>query len=596
MPPELHFLRPYWFIALLPLAGLLFALWRRPDGDSAWRRVVDAHLLPYLLSGTPGRSRRLPLVLLGLGWLVAAIALAGPVWERLPQPVFGTSAKRVILLDLSPSMNAADVAPSRLARARFEVLDLLRATREGQVALIAFGPEPFVVSPLTGDAQTIAAQVPRLSTDLIPVPGPRRTERALEQAGQLLRQAGSNGGEVVLIADGIDGAPAIAAARALAESGVRVSVLGVGTAQGAPEPGPDGGFSNDRTGTVRIARLDRKGLEDLAAAGNGLYLEPDPGDRDTRALMALSANIGQQETMAQPGLLADQWREEGPWLLLALIPLAALAFRRGWLLPVLVLAIVLPPDPASALSWDDLWARPDQQAARSLAAGDGAAAAARFEDPAWRAAARYRTGDYTGALEDLTGATGPEADYNRGNALIRQGRLDEAIAAYERTLAQVPKHADASENLALARRLKAQQDQSKDKDQEGQGKGQQGQDKGQKGEGKDRQEKGQDQAQQGQGQSGDKGAGGGSDKDRASQGSDAGQGTQGDQGRQAEGDKGDSQGSDANAGKDGAQAAQRHAGRTGKDRGRIAERQRGVRVRSRCPGAQLGIGPIRERR
>jgi hypothetical protein len=143
MPLELHFLRPYWFLALVPLLliliGLWVGLWRARRAGTAWQGLVDAHLLPHLLVGEPGRPRRLPLVLLALAWLMGVVALAGPVRERLPQPVFSTTAKRVILLDLSPSMNAADVAPSRLARARFEVLDLLAASREGQVALIAFG-------------------------------------------------------------------------------------------------------------------------------------------------------------------------------------------------------------------------------------------------------------------------------------------------------------------------------------------------------------------------------------------------------------------------------------------------------------------------
>lgn len=551
MPTELHFLRPLWLLALLPLGAVLIALWRQEAGRSVWRGVVDAHLLPHLLTGEGGSTRRLPLILLGLGWLLGTLALAGPVWERLPQPVFSTTAKRVILLDLSPSMNAADVPPSRLARARFEIQDLLAASREGQVALIAFGPEPFVVSPLTGDAQTIAAQVPRLATDLLPVPGTRRTDRALELAGQLLTQAGGAGGEIVLIADAIGPeAPAIAAARTLAQSGMRVSVLGVGTPQGAPEPRSDGGFVADRNGSVRIARLDRTGLEALAQAGQGIYLEPDPGDGDTSALLARSA--GTHETLAQPGLTADRWQEEGPWLLLVLLPLAALAFRRGWLLPVLALAFVLPPTPGFAFGWDDLWQRVDQQAARTLAQGDAAAAAGRFEDPAWRAAARYRAGDYAGALADLEGQTGAESDYNRGNALTRLGRLDQAIAAYERALEQDAGLDDARQNLELARKLKERQKQSENqKDQKHQQ------------DGKDR-EQGQDSEPKDNGQSttsGDQGQSG-HDRQAGKAGGADSQGNQGDskpEGQSAEG-KAQSQ-SEAAPGSE--QAQSQTAGRTG---------------------------------
>ncbi len=464
MVAELQFLRPLWFLALLPLAALLVAFWRRRGRNQAWRGLVDAHLLPHLLVGTEGAPRRLPLALLGLGWLLVVTALAGPVWERLPQPVFAATAERVFLLDLSPSMNAADIRPSRLARARFELLDLLRETKEGQVALIAFGPEPFLVSPLTGDAKTIAAQVPRLASDLIPVPGRRRTERALEMAADLLTQAGAVGGEVILLSDGIadapssgaEDAPALSAARELAAAGARVSVLGVGTEQGAPVPEAKGGFASDPSGAVRFSRLDRRGLEALAAAGRGRYVTLDAGDRDTQALTD-DAAPGPGRVVEQGGLTADQWREEGPWLLLVLLPLAALGFRRGWLLPVLALAFLLPPAPGWALGWQDLWQRPDQRAARSFASGDPEAAAAGFEDPAWRAAAHYRTGAYPAALDDLRGLGGPEADYNRGNALARLGRLDEAIAAYERTLDQAPGHADAKANLDLVRELKERQ-------------------------------------------------------------------------------------------------------------------------------------------
>ena len=406
MPAELHFLRPGWFLALIPLLALLLLLGRRQAQDQVWRRLVDAHLLPHLLDESPGRARRLPLVLLALGWLLAVLALAGPVWERLPAPVFTVEAKRVILLDLSPSMNAADVPPSRLARARFEVLDLLRASREGQVALIAYGPEPFVVSPLTGDSRTIADQVPRLASDLIPVPGPRRTDLALEAAGALLSSAGGGPGEVILISDGLGGSGgdgaleqsrAIAAARDLAKAGHRVSVLGVGTQGGAPLPDKAGGFASDDAGAIQMVRLDRQGLEDLARAGGGSYVGMDAGDRDTRALSERPLPVQAQMT-EEEGLSADQWREEGPWLLLALLPLAALAFRRGWLLPLLACIAWLPPQPGWALDWSTLWQRPDQRAAESFAGTDYQAAISAFQDPAWRAAARYRVGDYDGVI------------------------------------------------------------------------------------------------------------------------------------------------------------------------------------------------------
>ena len=458
---ELHFLRPLWFLALAPLPWLLWRLRRHDPGVFAWRGLVDAHLLSHLLVGTEARFRRLPLALLACGWLLGVTALAGPVWERLPQPLFQAQAQRVIVLDLSPDMDAQDLSPSRLGRARFEILDLLAAAAEGQTALLAYGAEPFLVSPLTGDAATIAAQVPDLATALLPVKGAKRTDLALAEAGELLKQAGSLSGDIILITADPERPEAVQSmATKLRDQGYRTSVLGLGTDQGAPVPLAGGGFQSDDRGAIRLSRLQPEQLRAIAAAGGGRYVPLATDDADTRALLPAvphDAAALEREEAAH----ADQWREEGPWLLVALLPLAALAFRRGWLSPLtLLLGVCLawvPPPAAQAFGWADLWWRPDQQGAQALAAGDPQQAAARFARPDWRAAAQYQAGDYDQALATLEGQAGAEADYNRGNALAHSGKLDEAVAAYERTLAEVPDHADARFNLDLVRSLLAQQ-------------------------------------------------------------------------------------------------------------------------------------------
>ena len=466
MPPDFHFLRPLWFLMLLPLVWLLWSLARQSGTHSAWRGVVDPHLLPHLLVAEGGRVRRTPLILLALGWIIGVVALAGPVWQRLPEPVFEAEAQRVIALDISRTMNATDVPPSRLARARFEVLDLLRRAAEGQTALLAYGAEPYVVSPLTNDANTIAAQVPSLKTDLLPVEGPRRTALALEKAAQLLRQAGSHKGQVILVTDGLDHpAAADEAARKLRAEGYRVSVLGVGTAKGAPVPMGDGGFLKDASGAILMPRLEPGVLDALAAAGGGRLVMATLDDSDIDTLIP-EPGVLQGAKVKRQDLQADQWREEGPWLLLALLPLAALAFRRGWLGP-LVLVVLLMPPPARAFDWQDLWLRPDEQAARALAAGKPAVAATQFQRPDWRAAAQYQAGDYGAALKALAGTKGAQADYNRGNALARLGKLENAVKAYDQALAVDPKNADARFNRDLVQKLLEQQKRQQQKSGQG---------------------------------------------------------------------------------------------------------------------------------
>jgi len=462
IPTDLHFIRPGWLLALIPLAALLWAMLRRSGGASSWQGLVDPHLLPHLLERGGGRARRLAPWLLGLGWLLLVLALAGPTWERLPQPVYQAQQYRVLLLDISREMNAADVPPSRLDQARFETLDLLKHSDEGQTALIAYAAEPYVISPLTRDADTIALQVPALSSDLLPLQG-RQAGPALDKALELLRTARAQDGEVILITGGMDDpAAAQTAARTLREAGHRLSVLAIGSEDGAPVPSGDGGFVQDANGAILLPRLDPDQLRDLAQAGGGRYVHSRPDDQDLDALLHEPLTPRQSDEQAAQ-VQGDQWREFGPWLLAALLPLAALAFRRGWFSPLLPgllalgLGLVSAPQPARAFDWNDLWLNPDQQGSRALSAEQPEQAAGLFQDPAWRAAAHYRAGDYQQSLADLEGLPGSEPAYNRGNALARLGELEAAIAAYEQALEQDPQHRDAQYNRDLLRQLLDQQ-------------------------------------------------------------------------------------------------------------------------------------------
>lgn len=452
-PAEFHFLRPLWLWMLLPLALLLWRLAARRGEREVWRSLVDPHLLSKLLVEEGGAVRRLPLLLLGAGWLLLVLALAGPTWQRLPAPVYQAQQYRVLALDISPSMNATDLTPTRLVHARYELLDLLHRAREGQTALLAYGAEPYLVSPLTTDSATIAAQVPGLATDLLPVSGAKRTDLALAQAGDLLRQAGAPDGEVILITDNLaHPAAALEAVRKLRAEGYRVSVLGVGTAHGAPVQVAGGGFLKDKSGAILMPNLDVESLRTLASAGGGLYVTASPDDQDTNRLLA--AAPGARQGARQRDSRGEQWREEGVWLLLLLLPIALLAFRRGWMSPLMLLLLFSPlPPEAHAMGWDDLWLRSDQQAARQLEAGRPAEAVKLFRQPDWRAAAQYQAGDYAQALRTLQARQGAQTQYNRGNTLAHLGRLEDALKAYDGALKADPRDADARHNRDLVQAL-----------------------------------------------------------------------------------------------------------------------------------------------
>ncbi len=492
-----HFLRPLWLLALLglPLAGWWLA--RADAGERALSRLVDPVLLPHLLAGRPA-GRRAATGLLAAGWLLAALAFAGPTWSRRPQALYADRAAQVVALNLSPRMLARDVAPSRLDRARYKVRDLLRSNRDGQNALVAWSGEAFVVAPLTSDAASLDELLDALAPDTMPTEGDNATQ-AIEQGVKLIRQAGAGGGSVVLVTDRVD-AGAVAAARNALAQGVRVSVLGIGTATGGPVPLDGGGFLRDAQGNLEMARRDDAALAAVARAGGGLYQTATDDQRDVKAL---HAELPQSTALSFGDARSEQWIDRGPWLLLPLLAIVAVGFRRGWLLVLPLACLLAAPAPARADGWHDLWLRPDQQAARALRRGDAVAARRLARDPALRAAADYRSGDYAAAARNLDGLSGSDAQYNLGNALAKQGKFKEAVAAYDRALGADPRNADARANRQavqdwLRRQPPPKGDNGAQDDKDHQGKtgqsqdqqGQQGQAKGQPQPGKQGQQQG----------------------------------------------------------------------------------------------------------
>ncbi len=460
-----HFLRPLWFLALIPLLAILWRLWHQATNSKAWRAVCDPELLPYLLADEQGVRQRWPLLAIGIAGLLGIIAIAGPVWEQREQPLFREQSALVLALDLSRSMDAADIKPSRLARARYKIADILKQRREGQTALIVYAATPFLVTPLTDDTATIAAQLNSLETALMPSQG-TRPDLAVKKAAELLQQAGHSQGDILLITDGIEplSIEEVLAARDNGE--YRISLLGVGTPEGAPITLPGGGFLKSAAGEIVLPRLDSPTLSELAQAGGGRYHRLSIGDDDIRYLLAPLQNRQSHAAEKEAALTTDQWQEEGPWLLLLILPLAALAFRRGYLL--LVLFILLPhSQDAAALEWQELWARADQQASRMLQQGDASAAARQFENREWKAAAHYRAGEYEQAIAALDGINSPDALYNKGNALAQIGKLPEALQAYDQALELNPADQDIAYNRELVeKQLEQQQRQDQQQNQD----------------------------------------------------------------------------------------------------------------------------------
>ncbi|WP_240554857.1 VWA domain-containing protein [Oceanicoccus sagamiensis] len=160
---QFHFLRPEWLLAIIPATLLALFFWRQKSSAANWRGAINPQLLDHLIDGGSQRVARWPWLLLLLVWVTASIAMAGPTWTKLPQPIHKKQDALVIVLDLSLSMLAEDIKPSRLVRARHKILDILAQREEGLTALIAYSGDAHIVSPLTDDNPTIANLTPALA-------------------------------------------------------------------------------------------------------------------------------------------------------------------------------------------------------------------------------------------------------------------------------------------------------------------------------------------------------------------------------------------------------------------------------------------------
>ncbi len=437
-----HFIRPYWLLALIPFLALLVILLKKQFNHGQWTRICDAELLPFILQKDLQQQSRLPILLMATGCLIAIISVAGPTWEKIPAPVFRNISALVIVLDLSQSMNCQDIKPSRLIRARYKIADILKQRKDGQTALIVYANNAFTVTPLTNDIETISSQLSALNSNIMPLQG-SNTDDAIIKATTLLKQAGLNKGDILLVTDGANNALQNKIPDLLKD--YRLSILAIGTHTGAPIKMPNGRFLKDASGTIVIPKLNIKTLSAISHSGKGLLQTITADNTDTANLMALFNKHPEKDNNESQDIHLDLWFERGPWLLFLVIPLASLCFRRG-ILCWFALLLIPVPKVSQANPLNNLWQTADQQGYHQFDQGNFYQAAERFDDSHWQFSALYRDGQYKKAIDVLKNESGEEAVYNRGNAYSKLGQLTKALQAYNDVLAINPNHDDARYN------------------------------------------------------------------------------------------------------------------------------------------------------
>jgi Ca-activated chloride channel family protein len=464
-----HFLRPLWLLALIPVLLFFVAMWRVNSVVTAWDKAIDKNLLPYLLDRSKNASQRTPLILLFAAWALSILALAGPVWEQLPQPVQKKEDALVIVFDLSLSMFAPDHSPNRLDLAKRKLRDILALREEGQTALVVYAGDAHTVTPLTDDVVTIEALVPSLSPNIMPLFGSNPVA-AIGLAIGLLDGTDANRGKVLLMTDGISGFDEeLLITELFADNDYELLIMGIGTEEGAPIRTNDGNFLTDEAGALIIPTLNKNVLQSLANRVRGRYHDIQLADSDLAYLLTNFELLGEDQ-MSEVEEEFDVWYEFGPWLLLLVLPIAAMSFRRGWLFSLALIAgsgMMLPSQQAQALEWKDLWVTKDQQAAEAFASEEHSTAALLFEATDWQGAANYKAANYEAAIASFSAMDTIDGHYNRGNALALSGNYAEAIAAYDMALGLELGHADALQNKAIVEQLLEQEEAENGENQEG---------------------------------------------------------------------------------------------------------------------------------
>lgn len=463
---QFHFIRPWWLVAIIPCVVLGVLLLRANLNKGNWSGVIAPHLLPFLLD-KPNNTRGFnPLTLLIPAWIIACIALAGPTWNKITQPLKQDVSAAVFVWDLSPSMMAQDIQPSRAARAKYKLIDLLDSRKTGLTGLVAYAGEAHIVTPLTDDARTVKNLLNGLSPDMMPVRG-SNPEMALELAVKLLAESRASQGDIVFITDGIDSAAHDQLKRLLEETKHRVTVWGFGTEQGAPIPlGSNQGFAKKRNGEIIITKRDDHELSEAAVQMGGLYIPFSSTNSDIETISATleAANTSTTKESTQE---FDRWEESGYYFVFLLLPFLVISFRRGWLMSVTLVFFLSPTERAEAGVWEDLWLNKNQQAAKALAEGDVSRASKTFEDPKWKAYSDYKQKNYEAAAKQFNGEDA-QSWYNKGNALTHLEHYDEAIEAFKKALELDPSLQEALENQSIAQKLKElQQSQQEQQNQEG---------------------------------------------------------------------------------------------------------------------------------
>ena len=364
MLQNFHFLRPWFLLLILPVLFMYGRYLKSGSTKSSWQKVIDKKLLNFLLIKGSSQRRNFYSIATILGMMAAIIAVSGPSFQKIEVPALTPQNPVMIALNLSSDMQETDLAPNRLSRAKYKIADFLSMLQGVQTGLEVYSGEPFVISPLSDDANIIKNLLPAIDLSLMPTNGDR-LDRAIDLAINKIKSASYDKGHIIVftpdVGQGFD--KALASAEKAKQQGFIIDIIGV------------------------TAKYNEK-LALVAEKGGGKYwnLQAD----DTRISQLASAINRTGGELVQGQNLRTIWLDAG-WYLLAVPMLCCLLFfRKGLLLWLLI---------ASFDAKAGFFLNSDQEGIKSFNNGEYTAAAEQFNDNQWKAASFYRMGDFAKAAE-----------------------------------------------------------------------------------------------------------------------------------------------------------------------------------------------------
>ena len=446
---DFHFLRPQLLWLLIPVLILLVIGLFGLRESVKWKHVIAPHLRPFMIQKGSDQIKKWMHIGLFLVLSMAVLGSAGPTWRQIELPEKVLETPFVILLDLSQSMMATDIQPSRLERAKFKISDLLEAKPGANVALIAYAGSAHTVVPLTKDYNIIKSHVKSLSPDIMPIPG-SDLQAALELCKSIISRTTAPGTTLIVSDDFNDDSFNLIQEFAMDPKN-KVVIMPVNTLKGSSIPSMKSNTQlRDGAGVIVNSSLNTNVINKLESI-ESISISALTLDKSDMQLLAknISKNLQFKEAVEEK---ENNWKDEGLWLVIPLALFLLFWFRKGWVLYSFLILATFSSCKKEA-KFKDLWLSKDYQGQQAYDKDAYQEAAELYSDPLHEGVAWYKSGDYDKAIEAFEKDSTAIGAYNLGLSYYKNGDYEAAELAFGKATELDPEFENAVKNKALMNQL-----------------------------------------------------------------------------------------------------------------------------------------------